>query len=161
MRKFLSIVLVLFSLTAFAQTEADSIGYESKRDVSGYVATGISITNLSNFAESAYPSVEGGVMINNAAVGLVFGRNNFARNAANEKETIGNYWTEVKTAYSVPVRSINFYGLLGIGTYFENGNIFIEYGLGVSKDFEHIGVFSQWSNWDGVNYISNGVSFSF
>lgn len=39
--------------------------------------------------------------------------------------------------------------------------IFIEYGIGFSHSFGKIGYFSQVSNWDGVFYITPGLSYTF
>ena len=48
-----------------------------------------------------------------------------------------------------------------IGAYFDGG-MFIEYGFGVSKDFNNnLGGFIQVSNWDGINYITPGFYIMF
>ena len=43
-----------------------------------------------------------------------------------------------------------------------NGDgMFIEYGVGISKEFGNLGTFIQVSSWDGVTYVTPGLSYSF
>lgn len=51
-------------------------------------------------------------------------------------------------------------GLLAVGSFFGRGDIFIEYGVGISKEFEGFGTFVQVSNWNGTMYVTPGISFS-
>ena len=122
-----------------------------------YVATGLSVSNTSDFSNDSYASVEFGGAIENFAVGAVFGRNNLVN--IGKDETLDNYWYELKLAASVPLGYVSGYGLVGIGSYIKNGGVFLEYGVGISKNVGICDVFVQVSNWDGITYVTPGVSF--
>ncbi len=148
MNKILLVLALLVSAATFSQ--------EEKLQPSYYLAAGLSVTNSGDFSNSSYFSVEGGVMYDNISFGAVVGRNNLS--GLFEDISLDNYWGEIKTAVSHPLGFVSIYGVLGAGAYFENGNMFIEYGAGLSKEFKNFGVFLQVSNWDGVDYITPGVS---
>lgn len=150
MKKVLLALTLLVSLTTFSQEENSKPSY--------YLAAGLSVTNSEDFSSSSYFSVEGGVMYDNVSFGAVVGRNNLS--GLFEDISLNNYWGELKTAVSHPLGFVNIYGVLGVGAYFENGNMFIEYGAGLSKEFKTFGVFLQISNWDGVDYITPGISIN-
>lgn len=149
MKNLLLAIVLLVSTVTFAQETTE-------QESSYYFATGVSITNSNNFAESSYVSAEVGVMRDNVAFGVVVGRNNLANIGTNE--SFNNYWYEGKVAVYQQVGVVDAYGLVGVGSYIENGDIFLEYGIGVSKEFEDLGVFIQVSNWDGTTYITPGIS---
>lgn len=153
-----SILLVLFAMfTTFAFSQVTT----NDTNVSYYVATGLSFTNSSDFNNSSYFSVEGGVNVDNVAFGVVLGRNNL-NGALSPGDSFNNYWYEGKVAVYQQVGSVDAYGLLGVGSYVQNGDIFLEYGLGISRELnDNVGVFIQVSNWDGVTYTTPGVFYSF
>lgn len=145
---FLLIVLIVSAVSAQQST-----------DTSFYGAAGISFTNSDNFKDTSFFSVEGGVMVDNIAVGVVVGRNNLT-GAFASGDTVNNYWYEAKVAAYQPMGFVDGYALIGAGSYVENDNVFIEYGAGISKEFNAgIGVFIQVSNWDGQVYVTPGISF--
>lgn len=151
MKKIILALLVLISTVTFAQETTEN-------PYTYYLSTGISITNSDDFQGSSFVSTEVGVMRDNISVGAVLGRNNLVN--IGENESFNNYWYEGKVAVSFPLGKVDGYALAGVGSYIENGNIFTEYGLGVSKYFKGFGVFVQMSNWDSVNYISSGLTFN-
>lgn len=151
MKKLFLLFALMLSTVTFAQQEESNVSF--------YVATGLSITNSDNFGESSYVSGELGLMIDNVAFGAVVGRNNLT-GIFGENETWNNYWYEGKVAVYQPLGYVDGYALVGVGTYVENSSIFLEYGLGVSRDFDGLGVFIQVSNWDEVTYVTPGISFS-
>ena len=159
-RVLLVLAVMAFGLSTFAQ---DSTAVKPKVSVSPYVATGLSI-GVSNgvvgnsFASASYASVEAGVMIENLMVGLVFGVNDL-----NSFGSIQNYWYEGKVAYAIPVKIIDIYGVIGVGSYTGNTKrVFLEYGGGVSKSFNNgLGVFVQATSWDGAMYVTPGLFYSF
>ena len=145
MKKILILMMVVFSTIAYSQ------------ETTPYIAAGLSMSNagVGDFNSNSYPSAEIGIMRNNFTLAAVFGRNNLL-----DADNSG-YWTEGKTAYSFPIGVVNGYALLGIGAYFDGG-MFIEYGFGVSKDFNNnLGGFIQVSNWDVINYITPGFYIMF
>ena len=150
MKNLLLALTLLFTITTFSQEESSKPSY--------YLAAGLSMTNSDDFSDASYFSVEAGVMIDNVAFGAVFGRNNLTNTFNND--SFNNYWYEGKIAVYRSLGLVDGYGVLGIGSYIGNGNLFLEYGLGISKEFENFGLFIQVSNWDGVNYITPGISVS-
>lgn len=150
MKKLLLAIVLLVSTIIIAQ--------ETKKETSYYFSTGLSVTNSSDFSNSSYISAEVGVLKNNIAIGIVVGRNNLS-NFRND--SFNNYWYEGKIAVYQPIGYVDSYLLGGIGSYIENGNTFIEYGAGLSKEFNNVGVFIQVSNWDNNTYITPGVSIGF
>jgi len=162
MKRVILIALTMFAFigTSNAQDTMDGSSVE-KSGVDVYVAAGLSMSNTydTTFAYASYPSIELGIMKNNWSLGLVAGRGN---NVYSVKDDISNYWWEVKTALSFPVGKFSGYGLLGIGNYMSTKRMFIEYGAGFSyMPTDHIGIFSQVSNWDGTWYITPGLSYTF
>lgn len=153
MKRFLTCVFVIF-ISGFVFSQTDTTKCDSKCSITPYIAGGISIPNTSDFRSGAYASTEVGVMYENISVAGVFGRNNLT---STPSETINNYWYEGKILYSFPIG----YGVFGVGSYIATGDIFIEYGLGISKSFGNIGTFIQSSSWDGVVYVTPGLSYSF
>ena len=152
MKRFLYIFAVLligFSATAQEQEQVSLVPY---------VATGISIPNTGDFEQDSYISAEVGAMYENIAFAAVFGRNNLS-GILNSNESFENYWYEAKVATYFPLGYVSGYILGGVGSYVENGNVFLEYGGGVSKEFGRVSLFVQVSNWDGVTYLTPGVGF--
>ncbi len=128
---------------------------------SAYFSAGVSISNTGSggtFATTSYPSIEFGLMKNNFAAGLVLGRGSFSDF---QVDYLSNYFYEFKSALYFGSGNLQPYGLLGIGGYFDTYRYFIEYGAGMYYSFDKIGIFAQASNWDGIWYVTPGLSFSF
>lgn len=152
MKTILLFAIMLVSTLTFAQDE-------TKQSVTPYIAAGLSMTNGNDFTANTYVSVEAGVMVSDWSVGGVFGRNNLI---SNTPETIDNYWWEIKTAFSYSLNVVSIYGVIGLGAYIDRDNgMFIEYGGGVSKELGNFGLFVQATNWDGIWYVTPGLSYSF
>lgn len=151
------VAFLTFGLSTFAQ-DTTQVESKPKVSVSPYVATGLSIGSSSDFVGGSYASVEAGVMIENLMVGLVFGVNDL-----NSFGSIQNYWYEGKVAYAIPVKIIDIYGVVGIGSYTgDTKRVFLEYGGGVSKSFNNgLGVFVQATSWDNAMYVTPGLFYSF
>ena len=154
MKNILTIILVIL-LTNITLSQDTT-----KYNLTPYIGGGLSMTNGINFSSNSYPSIEAGFMFENISIAGVFGRNNLTKTTT---ENLDNYWIEAKIAYSLPLGFIDGYGILGVGTYFgTSGSLFIEYGFGVCKSFtNNLGGFIQVSNWDGIMYITPGLSLSF
>ena len=151
MKKVLLAFAIMFSVTSFAQDT-------TKADITPYVATGISIPNTTDFSAASYWSAEAGVMVDNFTVAGVFGVNNLDSFSGG----IDNYWYEGKVAYSFPLGFVDGYGVFGVGSYIgTKGSVFIEYGGGIMKSFGNVGAFVQVSSWDGITYMTPGLSYSF
>lgn len=167
MKNLLLVLSLFISLVSFNQTvpgtTTDFDNSESKASdsikVCYYVSAGISISNTgsSTFGKTSYPSIEFGGMYDNFGLGLVAGRGNLDFNG----DAIQNYWYEVKTSFNQPIGPVSVYGLFGIGNYIRTKQLFIEYGVGMSVNIKKYGIFIQSSNWDGVDYISTGVTYNF
>ena len=150
---FVVLMSVFHSYTAKAQ-DAD----HSTPDL--YIASGLSISNTEDltFGERSYPSIELGLFTDGITLALVTGRSS---NDYNSEENLSNYWWEVKTAVSIPTKSFDIYGLLGVGNYFSTSRLFIEYGVGFSRTLGKFSYFAQVSNWDNLWYITPGFAYTF
>ena len=140
MKKFLTVVTILLF----------GVLYSQKGNF--YTSAGISMTNSDNFTDTTFLSLEFGYFKNNISYGVVVGSTDL---------NLNSYWYEGKLAYKLNTPHFQPYGLVGVGSYFSNSNIFIEYGVGVSKAFNNIEVYTQLSNWDRVNYLTTGLSYNF
>lgn len=169
MKKLILVLTLLITSFAFSQgsalatndiqlTETATVNDSVPNRIGFYVATGLSVPNTGDFLNDAYASVEFGATIENFSVGAVFGRNNLKDVA--QDESLDDYWYELKLAASVPFGYVDAYGLVGVGSYIENGGVFLEYGVGLSKEVGPCNVFVQVSNWDGKTYVTPGVSIS-
>ena len=167
MKNLLFALCLLLSVSTFSQVKQNSQVEDSKVEVlsdvktetespySYYVAAGISLANFDSdedqsFNSTSYASVELGVMRDNMAVAGVFGISSL--------DQTDSYWYEGKVMFSKPLGVVDGYGILGVGSYVDNTSLFLEYGVGVTREFNGWGVFAQVSNWDSLNYISTGVS---
>jgi len=161
MRKTILLLLVmLMSTVAFSQTEVETTEVETTKTSlwNPYIAVGLSVTDSNDFDATSYVSAEFGTTMDNFAVGVVFGRNNLVN--LGEDENLDGYWTELKVAASTPLGFVDGYALVGVGTYFDVGGTFLEYGAGISKSLGAVDVFLQVSNWDGTTYVTPGISVS-
>ena len=161
MKKLLSVLSIML-LTSVTFAQMDSINIDSPKstscEVTPYIATGLSMTNTTDFKTSSYASIEAGIMIDNFSVGAVFGVNNLR----SFNQGINGYWYEGKVAYSFPLGFVDGYGVFGVGSYIgTKGSLFIEYGGGIMKSFGNLGTFIQVSSWDGIIYLTPGLSYSF
>jgi len=162
MKKILIAVIALaFSTVSMAQA-VDSTETKSN-GVDFYVAAGLSIGNsgASTFSATSYPSIEFGFMKGNWTLGLVAGRGS---NDFSSADHISNYWWSIKNAAYFPIgkSDMDAYALFAVGNYISTKTVFIEYGVGFSyMPTDHLGLFIQGSNWDGIWYITPGLSYSF
>ena len=168
----LALALILISATTFSQrsirikigssTDADNseIVKNDSVSVSFYLSASLSIANThgSTFSQTAYPSLEFGGMYDNFGLGLVVGHNNFYDF---KNDNMEKYWYELKTSFTQPIGPISVYGLFGVGNYLSTNQWFIEYGIGMSATFNKVSIFIQSSNWDGIDYISPGLTYNF
>lgn len=167
MKNLILVLFVAMSATLFGQIKPGTTTDFDNSEVKGsdsakvcyYVSVGVSITNTksSTFAKTAYPSIEFGGMYDNFGLGLVAGRGNFDFKG----DAIQNYWYELKTSFNQPIGPVNVYGLFGVGNYISTNQIFIEYGVGMSVNIKKYGIFVQSSNWDGIDYVSTGLTYNF
>mgnify|MGYP001079206286 CR=1 FL=1 len=166
MKKFILITMTMFAFIGFTNAQGTMDGAPVEAESSGldfYVAGGLSIGNsgANTFAATSYPSLEFGFMKGNWALGLVAGRGS---NDFSAKDDIANYWWSVKNAAYFPIGNsdMDFYALFAVGNYMSTKQVFIEYGGGFSyMPTDHLGLFIQASNWDGLFYITPGLSYSF
>lgn len=166
MKKIIFLLSLMLTSTMFAQEATKTETPTSK--VSYYASVGLSIPNLqtkdangdtstADFVDAAYPSVEFGVTKGSLSLGAIVGRGNL-----NFKEdAVRNYYYELKAAVSQPVGNASVYGLLGVGNYVDQNHVFIEYGAGIGYAPSKLGVFVQASNWDGIWYVTPGLTYNF
>lgn len=151
MKNIILVIAILISGLTYGQ---DSTSTKETSELSYYVATGISMANnpTGDFLGTSFPSAEVGVMCHNLSFGLVGGTNNLSDSGT---------WFEAKSAVFFPLGKVDGYGLVGLGTYSGSAATFIEYGFGISCSKNVFGTFLQVSNWDGVWYVTPGVSVNF
>ncbi len=142
MKKIATIICLLLATTMF-----------------GYISLGLSLSNGTDFKNSSYSSIEGGIMRENVTLGLIFGRGSLS--GIGNGDAISNYFYEVKTTASYPIGIVSGNILLGYGGYFNTTHMFIEYGVGITYNKGRMGYGLTYSNWDGVNYITPGITFNF
>lgn len=181
MKKLILLVILLISTANFAQKKrspnsvavktntADSTSVV-KPEWKKYIAVSLSISsgntydtneNKFTFSESAYPSIEFGYSKGNIMAGLAIGRGSFKGLGTNE-DTIGNYYTEIRITPSFPLGIIDANVVFGAGSYLvSTKGTFIEYGSGISYTTGDYTYGIGYSNWDGVDYISPSISYTF
>lgn len=141
MKKLLFAFMMLFAVSIYAQEKGNF-----------YASTGLSVTNSNDFTNSSFYSVEGGYTKNNFSYGVVLGTNDLNFN---------KFWYEGKIAYTLNFNQVDPYVLLGVGSYFDQYKLFLEYGFGVSKSFGPVAPYIQFSNWNTANYITAGFTLNF
>jgi hypothetical protein len=159
MKTILTSLFLLCATISFAQFDST---LTLRPRVTGYISAGLSLTNIpeySDFLTSSYVSVEGGVMYSNFGAGLAFGRGNLK--GIGEGDNINNYFLEGKVSYTQPLKFISGVVFLGYGGYVGTKDMFIEYGLGLTYSYKHMGFGVSYSNWDGGNYLTPSVSYYF
>lgn len=183
MKKIILLAILLVSVMTFGQkrlvgttastqteTTVDTTA-TSKVKWSKYIAIGLSIsngndygdnTNVTTFDMASYPSIEFGFSRENISLGVVIGRGSL-RGLGTNKDKFTNYYWEVKAVPSFPLGVVNANLIFGSGSYFNNdkGNTFIEYGTGISYTNGNYTYGISYSNWDGVDYITPSLSYSF
>lgn len=180
MKKLILLAILLVSTANFAQKKrspnavavktntADSTSVV-KTEWKNYVALSVSMSsgntydtneNKYTFSESAYPSVEIGFSKGNIMAGVAIGRGNFQGIAKGDK--LGNYYAEVRVTPSFPLGIIDANVVFGAGSYLVSSKgTFIEYGSGISYTKGDYTYGIGYSNWDGVDYISPSISYTF
>jgi hypothetical protein len=157
MRKLFLVLFAFFALTVTAQEQKTECSKTTT-----YVAVGLSMASFDKtFAENSFPSVEVGFTRNEVSYGVAFGRASL-RGLGDSEDVFQNYFYELKVVPSVSLGYFNANLILGVGGYVNQGNRhFVEYGAGLSKTFGNVSYGLSYSNWDGVDYITPSVSYSF
>lgn len=181
MKKLILLAILLVSTANFAQKKrspnavavktntADSTS-TVKTEWKNYIAVSVSMSsgntydtneNKYTFSESAYPSVEFGFSKGNIAAGLAVGRGSF-KGLGSKEDQLGNYYAEIRITPSFPLGIIDANVVFGAGSYLVSSKgTFIEYGSGISYTAGNYTYGIGYSNWDGVDYISPSLSYSF
>lgn len=158
------IAFIALTVTAQAQTQETN-----KSKTTYYVSAGLSMSTFdSEFAKGAFPSLEVGFTRNDVSYGLAVGRAAL-KGFANSEDVLQNYFYELKVTPSVSLGYLNANLILGVGGYVNGGgksdtdsnSTFVEYGAGLSKTFGDVTYGLSYSNWDGVDYVTPSVSYSF
>jgi hypothetical protein len=152
MKKLLLVLMVLVSVESWSQC--------SENALNKYVSWGVSMSNNSDFNTGSYSSLEFGVIYNDVAAGLVFGRGSL-QGVFDKTDNIRNYFYELKVSPSFPIGKVYGNIILGVGGYIDTKHNFIEYGLGVSYTHKKIGYGVSFTNWDGVDYVTPSITFNF
>lgn len=158
------IAFIALTVTAQAQTQETN-----KSKLTQYVSAGLSLipsdrTEGQTLANTSYASVEYGVVYKDVMYGLAVGRGQLAGTVSSNTngQDLSNYFWEVRVQPTFPLGSVTGNLILGAGSYFGiSGAGFVEYGLGVSKSYGDISYGLSYSNWDGINYVTPSVSYSF
>lgn len=168
MKKLFFTLIALIALTVTAQAQTDS----TKVKTTKYVSVGLSINPTTNdtFEYSSYPSVEVGITRNDVSYGVLFGRGSL-KGLGDSVDTFSNYFYEFKVSPSVSLGYVNANLILGIGGYINSGgqnstngdtdSSFVEYGFGLSKSYGNLSYGLSYSNWDGLDYVTPSLSYSF
>lgn len=182
MKKILVLLVVLVGLTSFGQKKlshivhsspmskiSDSIKIETP-SLKKYISIGMSISsgntydtneNKYSFSESCYPSIEGGITYSNVSLGIVLGRGNF-KGLGSSQDVIQNYYYEFKVSPSFPLGILDANIIFGVGSYINASNaMFIEYGSGISYTKNNFTYGVNYTNWDGVDYITPCLTYNF
>ena len=154
MKKVIILGLVFLTSLTFAQSDS------TKSKITGYAVLGLSTSTGNDFALGSYPSLEVGLMRNNIALGIIFGRGNFV-GIGKSDDIIRNYYYEVKTTACYPVGAVTGSVIFGWGQYIDTKNSFIEYGVGITYNRGRMGYGVTYSNWDGGNYLTPAITLNF
>lgn len=181
MKKLILLAILLVSTLSFGQKKntvalksnkleaTDSISI-AKSEWKNYVSVGLSISsgntydtneNAYSFSESAYPSVEFGFSKGNIAAGLAIGRGKL-QDIGSKVDKLSDYYAEIRVTPSFPLGIIDANVVFGVGSYLvSTKGTFIEYGSGISYTNGSYTYGIGYSNWDGVDYITPSLSYSF
>lgn len=165
MKNLLLATFVLLSTTIFAQETPKAIKHklfniDSNTRICGYISWGVSVTNSSNFFQSSYSGLEGGITYGDFGAGLIFGRGSL-QGIADKHDNINQYFYEAKTFYSKSYKKLTGTVLFGYGGYINTKHNFIEYGAGISYTVKHMGYGITVSNWDGTTYLTPSLTYNF
>lgn len=140
MKKLILLILISFSITISAQKEF-------------YTSVAVSATNSTNFNNTTQYSLELGMLNNNVTYSVIAGSTDLKYK---------QFWYQVRIGYEFNYISDNItpYLITGVGSYFHNDTMFIEYGGGIKSNFEGISPFLQISNRDKINYLSLGLKIN-
>jgi hypothetical protein len=154
---FTLILALVFSKAIYSQNQPVAEKHlndstESEK-VSFYSGVGISLGNeITNFKESAYLSIENGLMFHDFYGGIVLGNGDLR---LEDK----NYFYEIKAGYSFPIGILSGNTFFGYGRYFESSG-FIEYGTGISYSCKKVSFGVSYSNWAGNDYITPSITYN-
>lgn len=176
MKKFLTVICVLIATVSFAQKSkgkvlatavssktSDTTEYVRVKPpviYTPYVSVGLSMSNMDNFRNGSYFSLETGVCRDNVALGVVIGRGNITGMFKNG-DAISNYYYEPKATVTFPLGKLTGTAIFGIGGYFGSSHMLIEYGSGVYYQIGKVAYGMLYSNWDGVDYITPNITYNF
>jgi hypothetical protein len=160
MRKLFLVLFAFIALTVTAQAQ------ETKKEKTNYVSASLSLANANGqtFSQSTYASVEYGIVRKSVMYGLAVGRGQLNGDVMSNTtgENFRNYFWQVRVQPTFPLGSVTGSVILGAGSYFATSDAgFIEYGLGVSKSYGDLSYGLSYSNWNGVDYVTPSVSYSF
>ena len=187
MRKLSLILVLLISVICFGQKKRsphsthsvavktntaegiDSTSVE-KPKWGNYVNLSVSMSNGNTydtneaegtFCESSYPNIEFGFSKCNIMAGLAVGRRNF-KGLGDTGDKLGDYFSEIRITPSFPLGIIDANVVFGAGTYLVSSKgTFIEYGSGISYTQGKYTYGISYSNFDGIDYISLGLTYNF
>ena len=157
------ILLALLLSSTLVDAQENKIEDKKENNLTNYVSLSLSTsnTNENSFSDATYYSIESGVQYENVSAGLAFGRNSL--NYSYE-DNLSNYWVELKSnVYQPLTEKTSLFLVFGFGNYLDTKDYFIEYGLGFTfnPNLSKLNYSLSYSNWDGVNYVSPGVSYNF
>lgn len=164
MKKLFYVLFAFIALTVTAQAQETN-----KSKLTQYVSASMSLipsdrTEGQTLANTSYASVEYGVFYKDVMYGLSIGRGQLSGTVASNiaNKNFNNYFWEVRVQPTFPLGSITGNLIIGAGSYFgTSGAGFVEYGLGASKSYGDLSYGLSYSNWDGINYVTPSVSYSF
>lgn len=158
MKKIFPILFLFISSLMFGQTiNKDS----TLKKYNPYFSIGLSMSNTSKFSLGSYPSAELGLSGKNITGGFILGRGNL-KSIGEKTDAIFNYYYELKTSLFVSInKNVSVYGLLGAGSYFNFKHMFIEYGTAFFYSFGKLSYSTEVSNWDGIWYLTPGLTYNF
>lgn len=120
--------------------ESDSISPSIKYFV------GLSISKpFNNYDIST--SVEFGGKYKTHSISIMVGEDNYRNDT----------WVKTRVTSSIPTKYVEIYGLVGVGSYIKNDNIFIEYGVGILKDIKILTLYIEINSHLNNYYLSPGV----
>lgn len=129
-------------------------------DMTSYVSVGLSMSNMDNFRNGSYFSLEYGVTKQNLSLSMVVGRGNIT-GMFKDVDHIQNYYYEPKVTVGFPLGKLTGTAIFGVGGYFGTSHMLIEYGSGISYQIGDISYGILYSNWDGVDYITPNITYNF
>ena len=145
--------ILCFALGSYAQ---DSVKYSP---VSMYISGSISLSSGDVFSDATYPSLETGICYKYFTLGLNAGRGRLT-NMFSGKDNGSEYYWEIKTTASYPIKKLQIFLLFGYGQYFISRHNLIEYGGGASYSLGNFSLGMQMSSFDKVAYVSPFLTYN-